>query len=258
MMTTYYVIWLLCIDIALIVIDITTLVMIEGNNQFWITVIETLVLSILSVVLGSYELWHLKKLLAYTETPKDKARLKLTSKQEWSDDDLDRKFNKEKMSQRRMLMGDLLKNVKHNKQLFLNNKLDELLSAFGDRKCNSMMDLGTGWALEDDPRMVVTWPISPMLIEDYEDMGDIKFSKEDAYGVQGNNVYADAKSKFMGMDFGTQNDEGFLEFQDALNRKHGGLIFEELGDLEERRMKRKKRRRGRKNKYYAQIDHEDD
>ena len=30
------------------------------------------------------------------------------------------------------------------------------------------------------------------------------------------------------------------------------------GDLEERRMKAKNRRRGRKNKYYAQIDHEDD
>ena len=30
------------------------------------------------------------------------------------------------------------------------------------------------------------------------------------------------------------------------------------GDIEERRMKRKNRRRGRKNKYYAQIDIEDD
>lgn len=98
MMTTYYVIWLLCIDIALIVIDITTLVMIEGNNQFWVTVIETLVLSIFSVILGSYELWHLKRLLAYTETPKDKAKLNEAMKEEWSDKDLDEKFNKEKMT----------------------------------------------------------------------------------------------------------------------------------------------------------------
>lgn len=44
-------------------------------------------------------------------------------------------------------------------------------------------------------------------------MGEnFKFSKEDAFGVQGNNVYADVKSKFMGMDFGTQDDAGFLEF----------------------------------------------
>lgn len=82
-----------------------------------------------------------------------------------------------------MLMGDLLKNVKHNKQLFLNNKLDELLSAFGNRKCSSMMDLATGWNLEDDPRLVITWPISPMLKEDYEEMGEIKFTKEDAFGL---------------------------------------------------------------------------
>lgn len=31
------------------------------------------------------------------------------------------------MTERRLLMNDLLKHVKHNKQLFLNNKLDELL-----------------------------------------------------------------------------------------------------------------------------------
>ena len=87
---------------------------------------------------------------------------------------------------------------------------------------------------------------------------DLKFTKDDAYGAQGNNVYADAKSKYMGMDFGTQDDAGYNEFQDALNRKAGGLMSQQEGDLEERRMKAKNRRRGRKNKYYAQIDHEDD
>ncbi len=126
--------------------------------------------------------------------------------------DLDKKYDKDKMSERRALMGDILKKVKHYKQLFLNNKLDELLQAFGDRKCKSMLDLGTGWALEDDPRLVITWPISPMLREDYLEMGEIKFTKEDKYGAFANNVYADAKSKFMGMEHGTQHDPGFLEF----------------------------------------------
>jgi hypothetical protein len=42
-------------------------------------------------------------------------------------------------------MGDIIKHVKHNKSTFLNNKLDDLLVAFGDRKCKSMLDLGTGW-----------------------------------------------------------------------------------------------------------------
>lgn len=116
------------------------------------------------------------------------------------------------MTERRLLMNDLLKHVKHNKQLFLNNKLDELLQDFGERKCKSMLDLGTGWHLEDDPRLVITWPVSPMLKDDFAEMGDFKFTKDDAYGLQGNNVYADAKSKFMGMDFGIQEDAGFLEF----------------------------------------------
>lgn len=49
------------------------------------------------------------------------------------------------MSTRRNLMGDIIKHVKHNKATFLNNKLDDLLVAFGDRKCKSMLDLGTGW-----------------------------------------------------------------------------------------------------------------
>jgi len=35
-------------------------------------------------------------------------------------------------------------------------------------------------------------------------------------------------------------------------------MSQQEGDLEERRLKGRNRRRGRKNKYYAQIDHEDD
>jgi hypothetical protein len=59
----------------------------------------------------------------------------------------DKKWDKGKMTERRLLMDDLIKHVKHNRQLFLNNKLDELLGQFGDRKCRSMLDLGTGWTL---------------------------------------------------------------------------------------------------------------
>lgn len=89
------------------------------------------------------------------------------------------------MTERRLLMDDLLRNVKHNRLLFLNNKLDELLNAFGNRKCKSMLDLGTGWPLEDDPRLAITWPCSPILREDYaEQLGDgFRFTKEDAFGV---------------------------------------------------------------------------
>lgn len=178
---------------------------------------ENLVLSIISMILACVAMYLVKEHLQYTEPKKDK--LKLREEKDDSDSfedykNLDKKFDKGKMSERRLLMDELLRNVKHNKMVFLNNKLDDLLCAFGNRKCKSMLDLATGWALEDDPRLAITWPCSPALREDYnEQFGeDFRFSKEDAYGVQGNNVYADVKSPFMGMEIGTQDDAGFLEF----------------------------------------------
>jgi ABC-type tungstate transport system substrate-binding protein len=53
--------------------------MIEDNNQLWVTVIETLVLSLLSIILGSIELFLLKKSLEYTEDKKKKVKLDLDS-----------------------------------------------------------------------------------------------------------------------------------------------------------------------------------
>lgn len=69
------------------------------------------------------------------------------------------------------MIAGLLRQVKMNKQLFLNNKLDELIHAFGDRRCSSMADLRSGWTLEPDPQERITWPVSPQLREDYSEMG---------------------------------------------------------------------------------------
>lgn len=164
MMTWYQIIYLICIDLSLICIDVTGLTKIEPGNQLWITMIETLVLSILSIVLGAIELWKLKDILQYTaEAANKKSKLNTANTDSEDEKDLDKKFDRSKMQDRREMMGNLLKQVKFNKALFLNNKLDELLSQFGDRRCKSMHDLGTGWLLEDDPRLMITWPVSPML-----------------------------------------------------------------------------------------------
>jgi len=37
------------------------------------------------------------------------------------------------------MMKNLLRNVKTNQDMFLNNKLDDLLNMFGDRYCKSMI-----------------------------------------------------------------------------------------------------------------------
>ena len=81
--------------------------------------IETLVLSILSILLGAIELCTIKKILHYTEEPKSKKK-KVKDDDSSDADDLDKKFHKDKMKDRN--------DVKTNKQLFLNKKLDELLT----------------------------------------------------------------------------------------------------------------------------------
>lgn len=129
MMTWYQIIYLICIDLTLICIDITGLIKVEKQpwNQLFVTMIETLVLSILSIILGAIELWKLKEILQYTEEKKKTKRIRNDDSEE-SSSDLDKKFDKDKMKERREMMGKLLKQVKHNKLLFLNNKLDELLT----------------------------------------------------------------------------------------------------------------------------------
>ena len=52
------------------------------------------------------------------------------------------------------------------------------------------------------------------------------FGQEDIDKFQAfeDNCYADTKLRNPGHDFGTEGDAGMLEFQDALNRKHGDLM----------------------------------
>jgi len=104
MQTWYSILYLICVDLALICIDVTALTQIEQGNQLFITLIETLVLSILSIILGSTELWLLKRTLKYTEPMKDKSALKLGSgigSDSEDQDNLDKKYDKGKMAERR-------------------------------------------------------------------------------------------------------------------------------------------------------------
>jgi hypothetical protein len=46
-------------------------------------------------------------------------------------------------------------------EIFLDNKLEELLNIFGRRQCKSCIEFGTGQELEEDPRRTRSWPLSP-------------------------------------------------------------------------------------------------
>lgn len=89
--------------------------------------------------------------------------------------------------------------------MFLNNKLDDLLNLFGDRRCKSMFELETGWDKEDDPRLCITWPLSPSKYADYDK--DYKFTKEDMIGGFEDNVYAEVKVKDPVYDIAVQGDQ---------------------------------------------------
>jgi len=104
------------------------------------------------------------------------------------------------------MMKNLLRNVKTNQDMFLNNKLDDLLNMFGDRRCKSMIEFGTGWDKEDDPRRCITWPLSPNTIKEYD--GEYKFTREDMIGGFEDNVYAEAKVKPPIYEVAVQGDQG--------------------------------------------------
>lgn len=72
--------------------------------------IETLVLSVLSIILGAIELWKLKDILQYTaEAAHKKSKLNTANTDSEDEKDLDKKFDREKMKDRREMMGNLLK-----------------------------------------------------------------------------------------------------------------------------------------------------
>jgi hypothetical protein len=244
-MTKWQILQLCAVDIALIGIGVFGLLFIQWNgvmNQLMITMIETIVLSIYLIVLGLIEKVQINKIFEYTEVF---GTQKLSKEMDT--------FNKKG---RKLQMNSLLAKVKNSSNAFNDKKLSDLLMLFGGRKCRSMQDLGTGWPEEDDPRHLKTWPISRALWESMEQQGFKKFTPEDAFGMQ-DNCYAEGVHRHTGKDKNVQGDAANLEFQNALNRKHGDLMAK-LDEEDEMHTRKDKRRRGRKNKYYNQIDLEDD
>lgn len=266
-LTWFTMVHMIVIDLVLIVIGIAGLSGIGIlQNQLWITFVETVVLSIIDIILSAYELYKLKEILDYTSEPKqNNRRAKVSSGADdgWGEgktpgglagfyDEIDHESRIE------MIHG-LITRVQANKNLFLNNKLDELLNMFGDRRCKSMIELGTGWDKEEDPRKIITIPMSPNLLLDKYDR-DFHFTKEDAYGVFDDNCYAEAKVRDPGVATGVQGDQEQQDFNQALQRKQAEFLNRVDSDEDEvaNRKHKSGKRRGRKNKYYAQIDNEDD
>lgn len=118
-----------------------------------------------------------------------------------------------------------------------------------------MVEGETGWELEGDPRFAVTWPVTPGYIEEDELP---TFTKEDAYGHQGNNVYADVNMRLLKINQGTQDDTATNNLQSAIFRKQSILMRQTVDSDGSDPGPRSKKRRGRKSKFLKDLDHEDD
>lgn len=57
-------------------------------------------------------------------------------------------------------------------QIFLDNKLEELLNIFGRRQCKSCIDFPTGWEKDEDLRRTNSWPLTRVAEENYLRRGD--------------------------------------------------------------------------------------
>lgn len=125
-----------------------------------------------------------------------------------------------------------------------------------------MFEGETGWEQHEDQREEYTWPISPELQDELINKVPIKFSAADAYEQTFDNVYFETKAGVKVRDMNIQaNDGERQEFQDALNRKQNEMLIASFLDAtvtEDLIKIRTARKRGRNNKYYHQIDDEDE
>ena len=138
--------------------------------------------------------------------------------------------------------------------MFVRKKLDDLLILFGGRYCKSMIDLSTGWSKEADPRLNITWPLSPNKKKEYD--GDYKFTMDDMFGEY-NNVYAEAKKPKVYPELSVQADAPMQDFIHLLHRKQGDTLSSLIKEDDEVHLKIKSKLRGRQNKYQRAVDNED-
>lgn len=143
--------------------------------------IETLVLSLINIIAGAWELKNL--ILILDEVEEGMSKMPRPYYGGEGTDDLSKE-------QKENLLKGLMSKVKNNKALFLNNKLDDLIASFGDRRCKSMDDqllrihdddrIGPdAWNAYDD-RITMTEPLTPDARKRYAKVGP--FRPEDAYG----------------------------------------------------------------------------
>jgi uncharacterized protein YneF (UPF0154 family) len=134
-----------CIILAVDVVGIQSLGL-KFDTQLSITLFETLILSIILMILEFVEICRLKSYLG------DDVKLDYEALVNQMNESMDKKLRQDMLKQ-------IMNHVKGNKDLNLNNRLDDLLTDMGPRRTKSMIEFGN--ELEDDPRGTRSEPASP-------------------------------------------------------------------------------------------------
>jgi len=134
-----------CIILAVDVVGILSLGL-KFDTQLNITLFETLILSMILMILEFVELCRLKSYLG------DDVKLDYEALVNQMNESMDKKLRQDMLKQ-------IMNHVKGNKDLNLNNRLDDLLTDMGPRRTKSMIEFGN--ELEDDPRRTRSEPVSP-------------------------------------------------------------------------------------------------
>lgn len=194
-----------CIILAVDVVGILSLGL-KFDTQLNITLIETLILSMILMILEFVELCRLKSYLG------DDVKLDYEALVNQMNESMDKKLRQDMLKQ-------IMNHVKGNKDLNLNNRLDDLLTDMGPRRTKSMIEFGN--ELEDDPRGTRSEPVSPRHAADEFDR-DTPLPTID-------NVYAESKPADPLGKFGktySDFDSQVLpnDFDKVLARKGGDFV----------------------------------
>jgi hypothetical protein len=152
----------------------------------------------------------------------------------------------------------MLKRLKKN-MLLVESKFEDLISRFKGRECASCCDPYR--ENEPDPRLTQTWPMH----DSYD--GEVKDPPEPLEDFLPDNVYAEGMTaeqiqmmKFLGRNMRNKNLQAEGYSADFTIRKDAEMILNErrlvMVDEPETATERKKHR-GRKNRFFKQIDNED-
>lgn len=151
------------------IIIIATYLIKLAANQLLIECLECIILSIVEIILQIYFLknWEAHRLPFKMKDNKSNYLFKKKK----GPNEMNKMFGKSEEEQLMPDWGKYMHLYKFN-EIFLDNKLEEMLNVFGRRLCKSCIEFNTGTEKEEDPRKIKSWPLSPKGEEHYRSMAN--------------------------------------------------------------------------------------